>query len=154
MIELCSQFLSVRCIWLCVLIMSRMRFRVNPHSIDTWMSRNSLLETGVCETRTCAWNAYAYVKRIRDMIRTRSQMHRTDKNSQHSSIIWPFWLNGWVFVYELSGCGFESSFSHLRFRFYACVKQGVPWHSGNYRMWIHSETFTLHDNILLTLTSW
>ena len=35
-------------------------------------------------------------------------MHRTDKYSQHSSIIWPVWLNGWVFVYELSGCGFES----------------------------------------------
>ena len=24
------------------------------------------------------------------------------------------WLNGWVFVYELSGCGFESSGSHVR----------------------------------------
>ena len=35
-------------------------------------------------------------------------MHRTDKYSQHSSIIWPVWLNGSVFVYELSGCGFES----------------------------------------------
>ena len=32
---------------------------------------------------------------------TYSQMHRTDKYSQHSSIIWPVWLNGWVFVYEL-----------------------------------------------------
>ena len=30
------------------------------------------------------------------------------KVSQHSSIIWSVWLNGWVFVYELSGCGFES----------------------------------------------
>ena len=29
-----------------------------------------------------------------DMIRTYSQMHRTDKYSQHSSIIWPVWLNG------------------------------------------------------------
>ena len=27
--------------------MSRTRFRVNPHSIVTWMSRNSLLEAGV-----------------------------------------------------------------------------------------------------------
>ena len=35
-------------------------------------------------------------------------MQRTDKCSQHSSIIWTFWLIGWVFVYELSGCGFES----------------------------------------------
>ena len=34
------------------------------------------------------------LKRVRDMIRTYSQMHRTDKYSQHSSIIWPVWLNG------------------------------------------------------------
>ena len=45
---------------------------------------------------------------------------------------WPVWLNCWVFVYELSGCGFESSCSHLNFRFRACFEQGVPWHSGNY----------------------
>ena len=54
------------------------------------------------------------LKRVRDMIKkTYSQMHRTDKYSQHSSIIWPAWLNGCVFVYELSGCGFESSCSHF-----------------------------------------
>ena len=57
----------------------------------------------------------------------------------------PVWLNGWVFVYDLSGCGFESSCSHLNLRFRNCFEQGVPWHSGNYRMWIHSETRTLHD---------
>ena len=34
-------------IWLYVLIMSSTHFRVNPHSIAAWMSRNSLLETGV-----------------------------------------------------------------------------------------------------------
>ena len=28
---------------------------------------------------------------------------------------WPLWLNGWVFVYELSGCGFVSHCSHLVF---------------------------------------
>ena len=27
------------------------------------------------------------------------------------------WLNGWVFVYELSGCGFESSCSHVHIGF-------------------------------------
>ena len=72
------------------------------------------------------WNAYL------DMIRTCSQMHRTDKYSQHSSIIWPVWLNGWVFVYELSGCGFESRCSHLNFRYRVCLEQVVPRHSGNY----------------------
>ena len=34
--------------------------------------------------------------------------HNQHSHSQHSSIIWPVWLNGWVFVYELSGRGFES----------------------------------------------
>ena len=59
--------------------------------------------------------------------------------------VWPVWPNGWVFVYELSGSGFESSCSHLNFRFCTCLKQGVHWHSGNYREWIHSETRTWHD---------
>ena len=43
---------------------------------------------------------------------------------------WPVWLNGCVFVYELSGCGFESCYYNLNFKYGACFKQGVPWHSG------------------------
>ena len=37
-----------------------------------------------------------------------TQTHKTRQ-------VWlrPVWLNGWVFVYERSGCGFESNFSHL-----------------------------------------
>ena len=58
------------------------------------------------------------------------------------STIWPVWLNGWVFIYELCGCGFESRCSHVNFRYDACFEQGVPWHSGKYRVWIHSETRT------------
>ena len=83
----------------------------------------------------------------RDMTRTYSQMHRTEKYSEHSSIIWPVWPNGWVFVYELSGSGFESSRSHLNFRFRSEC-QGVPWHPGNYRVLIHSETRTWNDKII------
>ena len=65
----------------------------------------------------------------------------------------PVWLNGWVFVYELNGCGFESRCGHLIFRYRACLVQGVPWHSGNYRLWIHSETRTWDDkNIQSQLT--
>ena len=48
-------------------------------------------------------------------------------------------------TYKLSGSGFESSCSHLNFRFRACFEQGVPWHSGNYRVWIYSETRTWYD---------
>ena len=136
---------TVQCIWLYVLIMSRTHFRVNPLSIIAWMSRNSLLKAGVkSKFKWLQLERGFTLKRVRD-IRTCNQMQRTDKYSQHSSIIWPVWLNGWVFLYELSGCGFESSCSHLNFRFHACFKQGVPWHSRNYGAWIHSETHTWHD---------
>ena len=47
------------------------------------------------------------LKGVRDMLRTHSQMHRTDKYSQHSPVMCLVWLNGSVFVYELSGCGFK-----------------------------------------------
>ena len=85
-------------------------------------------------------------KHIRDMIRTYSQMHRTDKYSQHRSVIWPVWVNGWVFVCELSGCGFWSRRNHLNFRYSACFEKGAPWHSDNYRVWIHSETQSTKNN--------
>ena len=58
--------------------------------------------------------------------RTYSQMHGTNKHPQHSSVILQLCLNGRVFVYELSGCGFQSSCSHLNFRFRDCFEQGVP----------------------------
>ena len=56
-----------------------------------------------------------------------------------------------MFVYELSGCGFESSCSYLNFRFRACFEQGFPWHPGNYGVRIHSETRTWHDK---NMQSW
>ena len=48
-----------------------------------------------------------------DTIMPYSPMNRTDKYLQHSSIIWPVWLYGWVFVYELSDYWFESRCCHL-----------------------------------------
>ena len=72
------------------------------------------------------------LKFVCDMI-TYSQIHRADKYSKHSSINWPVWLNGWVFVYEpvyeLIGCGFESRCCYLNLRYGACFEQEVPWHS-------------------------
>ena len=47
---------------------------------------------------------------------------------------------------------FESRCSYLNFRFRACFEQGVPWHSGNYRVWIHSETRTWHDKNIQSMT--
>ena len=60
-----------------------------------------------CHVRVSEWTTTECeftLKRLRDTIIIYSQMHHTDKYSQHSSIIWPIWLHDWVFVYELSGC--------------------------------------------------
>ena len=85
------------------------------------------------------------LKLVRNMIIIHNQMHQTDEYSQHSSIIWPVWLNGWVLVYELSGWGFESRCCHLIFKYGTCFEQEVSWHSSNYRVWVHSETRMWHD---------
>ena len=65
------------------------------------------------------------LKLEREMMKTYDEMHGTDNYSRLSSIIWPVWINGLVFVYELSGCGFESRCSHLIFRYGASFEQGV-----------------------------
>ena len=51
-----------------------------------------------------------------------------------------------MFVYELSGCGFESRCSHLNFRYRACFKQGDPWHSG---VTLNEVTFESDKSVLL-----
>ena len=69
-------------------IKSRMSFRVNPLSIFAWISRNSMLETGVkseFEWLRRDWNPQP--------LSSNSNVHK---------------LNGWVFVYKLSCCGFMS----------------------------------------------
>ena len=47
MIELCCEYLSLRCIWLYVIIMSRTSFRVNLHSI-VWLNLKELLARSRC----------------------------------------------------------------------------------------------------------
>ena len=110
---------------------------MNLHSIVAWMLRNSLLETKTSDIALVSSKEFLDIhatikcrfilKRVRDMIRTCSQMDRTDRYSEHSSIIWPVWLNSSVFVYELSGCRFKPRCSHLNFRFRVCFEQRVPF---------------------------
>ena len=45
---------------------------------------------------------------------------------------------GFSFTYS-TVVGFESLYSHLIFRYWTCFEQGVPLHSGNYRVKIHSK---------------
>ena len=120
-----------------VLVMSLTHFRVNPHSIVASTSRTpcSKLKWNLkclsvrlqtmwfscshLNFRFPAWFEQEFLdvqatiecgftlKCVREMTRTYIQMHRTDKYSQILGR--PVWINVWVFVYELSGCGFESS---------------------------------------------
>ena len=53
-----------------------------------------------------------------------------------------------MFIYELTGCGFETGCIYWNIRYRACFEQGVPWQSGNYIVWIHFETYMWHDKII------
>ena len=68
--------------------------KCHPHSIVDRMLRNSLLEAGTKSEGEVRIECGFTLKHVRDMTRTYGQMHRTDKYSEHSSIIWPVWPNG------------------------------------------------------------
>ena len=95
---------------------------ISPVSQNGWEFVNKLNNWGF---QTHYSHLNFTLKQVLDIKITDSQFQRTDKYSQHSSIILAKWL---VFIYELSGCGLESSCSHFNFRFRACFEQGVPWH--------------------------
>ena len=84
--------------WLCIQIML-LSLRLQIWHL-LW-ARSFLIFRQTIECR-CSLNL------VQDMIIIYSQMHCKDKYSEHSSVIWPVWLNGWVFLYKLSGCGCES----------------------------------------------
>ena len=85
-----------------------MNFHVWVHIESNWNIPFSFMDK-LRQTIECGFN----LKLIRDIIITYSQMHCTDKYLQNNSIIWPVWLNDWVFVYKLSGCGFKFRCSHV-----------------------------------------
>ena len=67
--------------------------------------------------------------------------------------IFPSWPNNWPVFWVLictvhlavCSCGLESSCINLNFRFRTCFEQGLTWHSGNCRVWIHWENRKWHD---------
>ena len=76
-----------------VLIMSRTRFRVNPHSIVICLNGKELLSPN-------RWNIWS----LSDCNGTRTHNHLVRK--------WTF-NHGWLFVAELSDFGFEPPCSHF-----------------------------------------
>ena len=76
---------------------------------------------------------------------TRTQNHLVCKQALNYLAKWlsvrlrTKWL--WVWVQLQS----------LKLQILRLLKQRVPWHSGNYRVWIHSQTRTWHDK---NIQSW
>ena len=62
--------------------------------------------------------------------------HQRDRYSQNSSVICLVCLNGWVFIFKLSGSGFKFLCGCLNFRYCACFELAVPWNSDNTRVGI------------------
>ena len=89
------------------------------------------------------------LKLVRDMTRTYSQMNRTDNYPEHSSIIWPVWPSGWVFVYKLSGSGCKTSCSHLNSFFINHYYMQI--NEKDYFIWHNSFFKVNHDHFFLLL---
>ena len=142
MIELCCEYLSVT-VHLTVSFYHVTYIFQSESTLYSCLNVKELLAVNRCET----WS-------LSDCNWTQSHNHLVQKWTLHHLATLAKWLRSvvstylygafdciflchicvsecWVFVYELSGCGFKSSCSQLNFRFHACFKQGVLWHSGN-----------------------
>ena len=60
-------------------------------------------------------------------------------------------LNVWVFIYELSACGFESHCNHLNLRYHACFGLGFqPISEERFTRYIYA-TWKKHTVLVITL---
>ena len=115
--------------WLYVLIMSCMHFRVNPHSIVAWMSRNSLLKTGVKS------------EVLSDCNRTQTHNHLLHKWTLDHLAKLAFindWAVLWVFIsmVHLTVCSYHvMNAFQLESALYSClnVKELLAWN--RYEIW-------------------
>ena len=75
---------------------------INNFFIRKWSWQNFQfhnIDTKYCSTSIFSKKKYKttglnLIFPVHEMVITYGQMHRTDKYSEHSSIMWPAWLNG------------------------------------------------------------
>ena len=142
MIELCCEYLSVRCIWL---------YSISCH-IHVW-EQVCTLQLPECQGTPCSkqtqclklkWqqqdsNLEFTLKNLYDMIITHSQMHHTTQLNHLTSLDKTLSVHlqtRWLCVQIQSS-----------FRYCTCFEQVVPWHSGNCRVQIHLKY--VHDMIII-----
>ena len=51
----------------------------------------------------------------------------------------------WVYFLVMSSTSFRVNPHYIVDWYCSCFEQGVPWHSGNFRVWIHPEPHSWHD---------
>ena len=88
MIELCSEYLSVQCIWMYAIVMSRTR------NVKELLARSGREIWSLSD-----WNWF----------RTKNHLVRKWTLNHLAKLA----FNGWVFIYEPRGSGFESSCSQI-----------------------------------------
>ena len=142
MIELCSEYLLVWCMyggrWLYVIIMSRASFRVNLHAV---VCRN--VKKHLAQSRRYIWI-------LSDSDVTRTHNHLVRKRTLNHLAKLAKWLSCVVstFLYGAFDCMLLSQLDHLA----GLADGGLTLSKefldiqANYRVWIHSETRTWHDN--------
>ena len=85
------------------------------------------------------WNACNWTRTQNHLVLKRTFNHLAKLTKWFSCVLSTYLYGVRVQYLSVRCSGFESSCSDFTFRFRACFEQGVPWHSGNYRVWIHSE---------------
>ena len=99
----------------CLLFLKNHKWNVNE-SIGVHLQP---LEKKSCSTFSSIFNStlnYSAKQILSESNKIRIHNHLVQKQT---SIIQPIWLNDWVIVYEVSGCGFNSRYCHLNFKY--CV---------------------------------
>ena len=146
MIELCSEYCTVHL----TVCSCHITYTFQSEStLYSWLHVKELLARSKCQI--CSLSDCNWTRTQNHLIRKRTLNHLV-KLAKWLSCVLSTYLHG-AFDFSSPVGAFDSS-SHLNFRFRACFEQGVPWYSGNYRVWIHSETCTWHDkNIQSVLIS-
>ena len=137
MIELSCEYLSVRCIWLYVFVIVDTEHKLNV--LRTFNLRP--VSTGIMPRTHFRVNLHSTVAWI-----SKNSLLESDAILKFNWLQWdPVWLNGWVFVYELSGCGFESRL--LSRSLYI----NIFIHSKNFHSWICLFFLVVFSSIFFSL---
>ena len=75
-----------------------------------------------CHIRVLAWTTLCSCLNIKNR-RNIWSLSDCNGNWNHNHLVRKRTINGWVFVYELSGCGFEFRCSNLNFSYHTCFEQ-------------------------------